>query len=88
MAYMQGQRLERFKELCEHAEVIDDPKELAAIASEINKILKIEVQELKRRPLHVVCYLEPRRPGQDGQSKPERHSVIPFPLSAECFRNK
>jgi hypothetical protein len=42
------QKRERFKELCEHAEVVDDPKKLAKIASQIARILESEVAQLKK----------------------------------------
>jgi hypothetical protein len=42
------QKRERFKELCEHAEVVDDPEKLAKIASQIGRILESEVDELKK----------------------------------------
>ena len=45
---MREQKRERFKELCEHAEVVDDPKKLAKIASQIGRILESEVDELKK----------------------------------------
>jgi hypothetical protein len=44
------QKRERFKELCEHAEVVDDPEKLAKIASQIGRILESEVDELKKHP--------------------------------------
>jgi hypothetical protein len=40
---------ERYKELSEHAEVEDDPKKLRKIANEINRILKAEINRLKKR---------------------------------------
>jgi uncharacterized protein with von Willebrand factor type A (vWA) domain len=42
------QKQERFKELCEHAEVVDDPEKLAKIALQIGRILESEVDELKK----------------------------------------
>jgi hypothetical protein len=45
------QKRERFKELCEHAEVVDDPEKLAKIASQIARILESEVDELKKHPV-------------------------------------
>jgi hypothetical protein len=44
------QKRERFKELCDHAEVVDDPEKLAKIASQIGRILESEVDELKKAP--------------------------------------
>jgi hypothetical protein len=41
-------KVERFKELCEQAEVEDDPKKLARVTAEINELLKAEVKVLKR----------------------------------------
>ena len=40
---------ERYKELSEHAEVEDDPKKLRKIASEINRILKAEINRLEKK---------------------------------------
>ena len=45
---MREQKRERFKELCEHAEVVDDPEKLAKIASQVGRILESEVDELKK----------------------------------------
>jgi hypothetical protein len=39
---------ERFKELCEHAEVQNEPQKLAKLASQIDKILESEVAKLKK----------------------------------------
>jgi uncharacterized protein with von Willebrand factor type A (vWA) domain len=44
------QKRERFKELREHAEVVDDHEKLAKIASQIGRILESEVDELKKHP--------------------------------------
>jgi len=44
------QKRERFNELCEHAEVVDDPERLAKIASQIGRILESEVDELRKHP--------------------------------------
>jgi hypothetical protein len=44
------QKRQRFKELCEHAEVVDDPEKLAKIALQIGRILESEVDELRKRP--------------------------------------
>jgi hypothetical protein len=41
---------ERYTELSEHAVIDDDPKKLRQIASEINRILKAELNRLKKRP--------------------------------------
>ena len=46
---MKTRNKERYKELSEHAEVEDDPKKLRKIASEINRILKAEINRLKKR---------------------------------------
>lgn len=48
---MRGQRNERFKELCEHAEVEDDARKLAALADEIYELLGLEVEKLKAHPV-------------------------------------
>jgi hypothetical protein len=45
------QKRVRFKELCEHAEVVDDPEKLGKIASQIARILESEVDELKKHPV-------------------------------------
>jgi hypothetical protein len=39
---------ERFKELCEHAEVQSQPEKLAKLALQIDKILESEVAKLKK----------------------------------------
>jgi thymidylate kinase len=47
---MQSRVKERYKELCEHAEVVNDPKKLQKLTEQINRILKSEVALLKRLP--------------------------------------
>jgi hypothetical protein len=47
---MKTRNRERYKELSEHAEVEDDPKKLGRIAKEVNRILKAEINRLKKRP--------------------------------------
>jgi hypothetical protein len=42
---------ERFKELCEHAEVVEDTNKLGKIADEIDSILDDELRRLKNIPL-------------------------------------
>jgi hypothetical protein len=42
---------ERFKELCEHAEVVEDTNKLSKIAKEIDRILDDELDRLKKTPL-------------------------------------
>jgi hypothetical protein len=42
---------ERFKELCEHAEVVEDTNKLSKIAEEIDSILDNELRRLKNKPL-------------------------------------
>ena len=42
---------ERFKELCEHAEVVEDTNKLGEIAEEIYRILDDELDRLKNVPL-------------------------------------
>jgi hypothetical protein len=42
---------ERFKELCEHAEVVEDKNKLSKIAAEIDRILDDELERLKNVPL-------------------------------------
>jgi hypothetical protein len=42
---------ERFKELCEHAEVVEDTNKLSKIAEEIDHILDDELDRLKNKPL-------------------------------------
>ena len=39
---------ERFKELCEQAEVENQPEKLARLASQIDKMLESEVAKLKK----------------------------------------
>ena len=41
-------RRERFKELCEHAEVVEDKNKLSKIAEEIDRILDDELDRLKK----------------------------------------
>jgi hypothetical protein len=41
---------ERFKELCEHAEVVEDFAKLSKIAEEIDRILDDELDRLKKSP--------------------------------------
>jgi hypothetical protein len=48
LALMRRQKKERFKELCEQAEVQDDPVRLADLADEINEMLEAEVEILKK----------------------------------------
>jgi hypothetical protein len=48
--FVRKQSRERFKELCEHAEVVDDPEELAKIAAQISRILESAVVALKKNP--------------------------------------
>jgi hypothetical protein len=47
---MKTRNRERYKELSEHAEVEDDPKKLRKITQEIIRILKAEINGLKKRP--------------------------------------
>jgi hypothetical protein len=42
---------ERFKELCEHAEVEEETNKLSKIAEEIDRILDDELDRLKNIPL-------------------------------------
>jgi hypothetical protein len=42
---------ERFKELCEHAEVVEDTNKLRKIANEIDRILADELDRLENIPL-------------------------------------
>ena len=42
---------ERFKELCEHAEVAEDKNKLSKIAEEIDDILDDEMDRLKKNGL-------------------------------------
>ncbi len=48
---MLRKRRERFKELCEHAEVVEDKNKLSKIAEEIDRILDDELERLKNGPL-------------------------------------
>jgi len=48
---MLRKRRERFKELCEHAEVVEDATKLSKIAEEIDRILDDELDRLKKIPL-------------------------------------
>jgi hypothetical protein len=48
---MLRKRRERFKELCEHAEVVEDTNKLSKIAEEIDSILDDELDRLKKIPL-------------------------------------
>jgi hypothetical protein len=45
---MQGPQNERFRELCEHAEVEDDPYKLADLADEIYEILELQLESLRK----------------------------------------
>jgi hypothetical protein len=47
---MQRRQSERFRELCEHAEVEDDPAKLADLAEEICDLLELEMTRLKKHP--------------------------------------
>ena len=47
---MKTRKKERYKELSEHAEVEDDSQKLRKIAKEINRILKAEINRLKKGP--------------------------------------
>jgi hypothetical protein len=49
--FVRKQSRERFKELCEHAEVVDDPEELAKIASRIESDSQIRSGSAKERHL-------------------------------------
>jgi hypothetical protein len=42
---------ERFKELCEHAEVVEDFAKLSKIAEEIDRILDDELDRLRKVPV-------------------------------------
>jgi hypothetical protein len=44
-------KIERFKELCEYAEVVEDTNKLSKIAKEISRILHVELVRLKNIPL-------------------------------------
>jgi hypothetical protein len=46
---MRSRSKERFKELCEQAEVQDDSGKLAELADEIAEILETEIEKLKKR---------------------------------------
>jgi hypothetical protein len=46
---MKDQNRERFKELCEHAEVVDDSGELRSLSKQIDQIIDAEVAQLKER---------------------------------------
>jgi hypothetical protein len=48
---MHKDKRERFKELCELAEVQEDTKKLGKIAEEIDSILDAELVRLKKLPL-------------------------------------
>jgi hypothetical protein len=45
---MQGPQYERFRELCERAEVGDDPYKLADLADEIYEILELQLESLRK----------------------------------------
>jgi len=47
---MKTRNRERYKEPSEHAEIEDDLNKLRQIAREINRILKGELNHLKKRP--------------------------------------
>jgi hypothetical protein len=47
---MKTRNKDRYKELSEHAEVEDDAKKLCKIANEISRILKAEINRLKKGP--------------------------------------
>jgi hypothetical protein len=48
---MLRKRRDRFKELSEHAEVVEDTNKLSKIAEEIHRILDNELERLKNIPL-------------------------------------
>jgi len=48
---MLRKKIKRFKELCEHAEVVEDTNKLNKIAKEIGRILHAELVRLKNIPL-------------------------------------
>ena len=48
---MLRKRRERFKELCEHAEVVEDATKLSKIAEEIGRILDDELDRLRNIPI-------------------------------------
>jgi len=49
--FMLRTKIERFKELCEYAEVVEDTNKLSKIAKEISRILHVELVRLKNIPL-------------------------------------
>jgi hypothetical protein len=56
---------ERFKELCEHAEVVEDKNKLSKIAEEIDRILDDELERLKNVPLSKPAHTEASCHGYD-----------------------
>ena len=46
---MKGRNRERFKELCEQAEVVDDCDKLRQLSKQIDSIIETEVAQLKKR---------------------------------------
>ena len=67
---MKTRNKERYKELSEHAEVEDDPKKLRKIASEINRILKAEINRLEKKT-------DPMDPNRERRMCPEPHRPGP-----------
>jgi hypothetical protein len=49
--FMLRKSRERFKELCEQAEVVEDKNKLSKIAEEIDRMLDDELERLKNVPL-------------------------------------
>ena len=47
---MQGEKRERWRELCEQAEKEQDPKKLVELAEEINRLLEEKETRLKKQP--------------------------------------
>jgi hypothetical protein len=47
---MKTRSKERYKELSEPAEIEEDPKKLKKIAKEINRMLKAEINRLRKGP--------------------------------------
>jgi hypothetical protein len=47
---MQGEKRERWRELCEQAEKEQDPRKLVELAEEINRLLEEKETRLKQRP--------------------------------------
>jgi hypothetical protein len=55
---MRERNRERFKELCEHAEVVNDSGDLRRLSKQIAQIIDVEIAQLKkqRKKPHAFAY--------------------------------